>query len=70
MLYDIKYETFMFNLEHLEIEQRLNDSINATSYRQAIIGKSDQILYEGVFRTIKTAIINFLKLFAISLRRL
>lgn len=61
MLYDIKYETFMFNLEHLEIEQRLNDSINATRYRQAIIGESDQILYEGLLHTIKTTIISFLK---------
>ena len=27
MLYDIKYETFMFNLEHIKIEQYLNDNI-------------------------------------------
>ena len=38
MLYNIKYETFMFNLEHVKIEQCLNDSINAINYRQTIIG--------------------------------
>lgn len=70
MLYDIKYETFMFNLEHIKIEQYLNDNINTINYRRTIIGESNQILYEGVFQTIKTAIINFLKLFVISLRRL
>ena len=61
MLYDIKYETFMFNLEHIKIEQYLNDNINAINYRRTIIGDSNQILYEGVFQTIKTAIINFFK---------
>lgn len=57
MLYDIKYETFMFDLEHVKIEQCLND----INYRQTIIGESDQILYEGVLHIIKTAIISFLK---------
>ena len=61
MLYDIKCETFMFNLEHIKIEQYLNDNINAINYRRTIIGDSNQILYEGVFQTIKTAIINFFK---------
>lgn len=61
MLYDIKYETFMFNLEHIKMEQYLNDNINAINYRRTIIGESNQILYEGVFQTIKTAIINFFK---------
>lgn len=37
MLYDIKYETIMFNLEHVKIEQCLND----INYRQTIIGESD-----------------------------
>ena len=27
MLYDIKYETFMFNLEHIKIEQYLKEYI-------------------------------------------